>query len=89
MPYFNIEVDEFLFNCDRRDIDDLIDALVEDGYIPKGTYNLKNPKNAKSSNTQGKGEMEFSEKLEQLKKKYYSLSEEDEGQLNKILIKYL
>ena len=89
MPYFNIEVDEFLFNCDRRDIDDLIDALVEDGYIPKGTYNLKNPKNEKASNIQGRGEMDFSEKLEQLKKKYYSLSEEDESKIEEIFKKYI
>ena len=37
MPYIDvdIDVDDFLSYCSRRDIDDLIDALIEDEYLPK------------------------------------------------------
>ena len=39
MPYFyyegnlDIEVDEFLDACDKKEKEELIDALIEDGYI--------------------------------------------------------
>lgn len=39
MPYFDydgsvdVDVDDFLSACDRHDIEDIIDALEEDGYI--------------------------------------------------------
>jgi hypothetical protein len=39
MPYFdydgdiNVDVDEFLSACNRDDIDEIVDALVEDRYI--------------------------------------------------------
>lgn len=31
--YVNVDVDDFLRACDRTDIEDLIDTLVEDGYL--------------------------------------------------------
>lgn len=40
MPTFyaediDIDPDEFVSSCNRREIEELIDALVEDGHIPK------------------------------------------------------
>lgn len=80
MPYlsFDVEIDDFLSSCDRRDITDLIDALVEDGHLPKGSRDLKNIKTDNIIARQGRGEIEFSEKLDKLKTKYYSLTQEEE-----------
>jgi len=90
MPYFSmdIEIDEFLNSCDRRDIKELIVALVEDGHLPKNVLNIEgNVK--KESEGVGKMEKSFKEKLETLSKVYYSLSSEDEEVLEKIFQKYL
>lgn len=91
MPYlsFDVEVDDFLSSCDRRDITDLIDALVEDGHLPKGSRDLKNIKTDNIIARQGRGEEEFSEKLQKFKSKYYSLSQEDEDILNVLFKKYI
>jgi len=88
MAHIDIDVDDFLYSCSSYDIKELINALVEDGHLPKEVLNEKGEVREEMVR-RGRGEEDFSEKLESLKTKYYSLSEEDEGQLNKIFIKYL
>lgn len=78
--YESIDVDEFLSACSRREINEVIESLVEDGYIPSSSINV--PK-------LGRLESDFSVKLDKLKEKYYSLTEEEERQLNSIFDKYL
>jgi hypothetical protein len=78
----DIDVDEFLNECDSRDIKDLIEALVEDGHLPKSVLDSPNDK-------LGKLESDFVNKIDSLKNKYYSLSQEDEETLNKLFQKYI
>lgn len=89
MPSFyvddvDIDVDEFLSACSSREIKEVIDALVEDGHLPKNVINSEggNPK-------RGVLEIEFIDKLELLKEKYYSLTLEDEQTIQEIFKKYL
>jgi|688.fasta_scaffold1003329_1 hypothetical protein len=78
----DIDVDDFLNECDSRDIKDLIESLVEDGHLPKSVLNSPNDK-------LGKLESDFVNKIDSLKNKYYSISQEDEEILNQIFKKYL
>ena len=78
----DIDVDDFLNECDSRDIKDLIESLVEDGHLPKSVLNSPNDK-------LGKLESDFTNKIDSLKNKYYSISQEDEEILNQIFKKYL
>jgi hypothetical protein len=86
MPYFSTEIDidadEFVSSCSKRDIKNLIDALVEDGHLPELVLSNGNKTNL------GYHESEFIEKLTILGTKYYSLSKEDEDTLEKIFKKY-
>lgn len=87
MPYFtpddlDIDVDEFLSACSRREIKEIIEALVEDGHLPKLVLGDLNPK-------EGRLQSDFSNKIEMLKEKYYSISNEDEQLLENIFKKYL
>ena len=50
MPTFyaediDIDPDEFVSSCNSREIEELIDALVEDGYIPKINHIAPDHKN--------------------------------------------
>lgn len=87
MPYFDtevhVDVDEFINACHTSDIEDLIDALINDGHLPKSVLSEKNNESI------GKGEKVFGENLDKLKKVYYSVSVEDEQILEKIFRKYI
>ncbi len=74
MPYIDvdIEVNEFLSYCRKKDIKELIESLVVDGHLPESVLKI-NEDNKKTFS-----EIEFSEKLEQLKSKYFSISTEEE-----------
>lgn len=74
MPYIDvdIEVNEFLSYCKKKDIKELIESLVVDGHLPESVLKI-NEDNKKTFS-----EIEFSEKLEQLKSKYFSISTEEE-----------
>ena len=82
----DIEPSEFVYACNSKEIKELIEALVEDGHIPSHVLNsngdVKTPK-------RGAMELEFIEKLEKLREKYYSLSLEDEQTMQEIFKKYL
>lgn len=88
MPSVDIDIDDFLYSCSSYDIKELINALVEDDHLPKDILNEKKEVKMEYSK-RGRLEIEFSEKLELLKSKYYSLTEEEENLLNNIFSKYL
>lgn len=85
MPYITTEseidlsVDEFLSECSSREIKELIEALIEDGHIPKLQEELNKTFNHKL----------FSEKMDQLTERYLNLENEDLEILEKLFKKYL
>jgi hypothetical protein len=88
MPSVDIDIDDFLWNCSKYDIKELINALVDGGHLPKEVVNLKGE--VKEEVTfKGRGESEFSEKLDKLKEKYYSLNQEEEKFFDGLFLKYL
>ena len=88
MASIDIDVDDFLYSCSSYDIRELITALVEDGHLPKEVLN-KEGEVREETIRRGRGEEEFSERLESLKTKYYSLSQEEEEFFDRVFKKYL
>ena len=78
--YVEVDVDEFVSACSKRDIKELIEVLIENGHI--------NPSEDPDKNI-GVFESQFIEKLDGLKEKYYRLSQEDEKTLEDLFKKYL
>jgi hypothetical protein len=78
--YVDVDVDEFISACSKREIKELIVALIDGGYI--------NPSEDPDKNI-GVFESQFIEKLDGLKEKYYRLSQEDEKTLEDLFKKYL
>lgn len=87
MPSIDIEVDEFVWSCSKYDIKELIKVLVENDHLPKELYNKKGEVKSEMIRKTA-NEIEFSEKLDLLKGKYFSLSQEDELTLQTIINKY-
>jgi hypothetical protein len=85
MPYISTEteidlsIDEFLDECSSREIKELIEALIEDGHIPK-------PK--QKDNLSINHEI-FSENMDRLSEKYLNIQNEDLETLEKLFKKYL
>lgn len=77
MPYFNydgsvdIDVDDFLSACNRFEIEEIIDALEDDGYIKSSQRAVNNPKVSAS-------EQIFEEALNKLHGKWNQLSKSEE-----------
>lgn len=77
MPYFDydgsvdIDVDDFLSACSSREINDLIDALEEDGYIKSSQRLTDDP-------TVSASEQLFEEALNKLHGKWNQLSNSEE-----------
>jgi hypothetical protein len=88
MASIDIDVDDFLYSCSSYDIRELITALVEDGHLPKEVLN-KEGEVREETIRRGRGEEEFSQRLESLKTKYYSLSQEEEEFFDRVFKKYL
>ena len=90
MPYIDldIEVYEFVRACSKRDIKELIKELVDEGHLPKDLY-YENGEVKKELNRKTNSEIEFSDKLDKLKEKYFSLSQEEELFLKTIFNKYI
>lgn len=80
--YVDVDVDEFVSACSKREIKELIDVLVDEGHINPSTIE-GNDKNI------GVFEGVFIEKMDLLKEKYYRLSREDENILEELFKKYL
>lgn len=66
----DVSVDDFLSECSSSDIDDIIKALVEDGYLPKHVSN--------AYNKVGPSEEFFEDALNKLHGKWNCLSKEEE-----------
>jgi hypothetical protein len=80
--YIDVDVDEMLDACSKREKDELIDLLVEEGLVKRLVG-----KNGDSKLSIM--ELEFFEKIDRLKDEYYSLSREDEETMNNLFKKYL
>ncbi len=85
---FDIEVYEFVRACSKRDIKELIKELVDEGHLPKDLY-FKNGELKKEMNRKLSSEIDFEEKLDKLKTKYFSLNKDEEDSLEKIFKKHL
>lgn len=88
MPSVDIDIDEFLTSCRSYDIKYIIKCLVEDGHLPKELYNEQGEVKKVLKPT-GYGEIQFEEKLEKLKMKYYSLTKEEEDFFEKVFSRLL
>lgn len=80
--YVDVDVDEFVSSCSKREIKELIDCLVEDGHLEKNRLVVQ-PEDKK-----GVLEEEFLGKLELLSTKYYSMSEEEVNMIDELYNKY-
>ena len=82
----DVEVDEFVDSCSKREIKELIDYLVDEGHLPESVLDSNGDnKDSKISYL----EQEFIDNMDKLKGKYYSLSGEDESEIMKIIKKYI
>ena len=90
MPYIDldIEVYEFVRACSKRDIKQLIKELVEEGHLPKDLY-YENGEVKKEMSRKTASEIDFEEKLDKLKLKYFSLGRDEEESLEKIFKRHL
>jgi uncharacterized protein Smg (DUF494 family) len=84
----DIEVYEFVRACSHRDIKELIQELIEDGHLPKDIYDTKG-EIKKEMNRKTSSEIDFEEKLDKLKLRFFSLSKDEEESLEKIFKKHL
>ena len=78
----DINVDDFLSECSSREIKELINVLIEDGYLEK------HPLVPGYDEKLGVMEKEFLNKLHTISKKYYSMSEMEIEMINYIYEKY-
>lgn len=77
--YVDLDVDDFISNCDTRDIKEMIKILKDDGHLP---HHL--PINDKMTFLEEK----FVNKMSELSSHYVRLSREDEEVLEKLFKKY-
>jgi hypothetical protein len=92
MPDFSvddIEIQpyEYVSACGSGDIKELIEELVDSGYLPKSVLTLN--KKGKTDDGLGRLQSEFADKLQKLTNVYYSVSKEDEEVLETIFKKYI
>ena len=87
MPSFDIEVevDEFWDSCSKREKEELLEILRDEGIIPKTSGNL----NPDSNSNLSPFEIEFSNKLDQLKDFYYQLSNDEIRLIEGVINKYI
>jgi hypothetical protein len=78
----DIDVDDFLSECSKREIKELINALIEDGHLAK--HPLLPGHEVKLS----KMEEEFMGKLHTISSKYYQMSDEELDMIDKLYNKY-
>jgi len=78
----DIDVDDFLSSCSKREIKEVINALIEDGHLSK------HPLIPGYDDKLGKMEEEFVSKLYTLSSKYYSMTEDELEIINNLYNKY-
>lgn len=81
--YVDIDVDEFVSSCSKSEKQELIECLVDEGYLPKSVVMTNSTENL------GTYESDFNRNLDKLKEKYFLLSNEDEQVIQNIFKKYL
>jgi hypothetical protein len=80
--YVDVDVDEFVSSCSKREIKELIDCLIEDGHLEKNEL-IKQPEQK-----MGVLEEEFLTKLHSLSSKYYSMTQEELDLVDNLYNKY-
>jgi hypothetical protein len=80
MAYLEIEVSDFLSSCRAEDIDELIDALIEDGYLNKNSK-----QNYQSCSP---AELDFQTAITKLNGKWNMLTEDEERAIIKIASRF-
>lgn len=80
--YVDVSVDEFLSACSSREIEKLIDCLIEDGYLNSNAVKNQEPTSLNII------EMEWEVVLDNLKQKRLMVSNEDEEIIKLISKKY-
>jgi L-arabinose isomerase len=90
MPYVDIDIEiyEFVRSCTKKEIQELIEELIENDHLPKDVIDTKGDVK-KEMSRKTNSELVFAEKLDKLKEKYFSLSQEEELSLNNIFNKYI
>jgi len=93
MPEFyvddlEIEPYEFVRDCSKSEIRELIIELVEEEHLPKSALQQMNTNKGNKRNTSILEE-EFLEKMDKLSKRFHSISKEDEEILEIIFKKYI
>lgn len=85
MPYFDQEIDvaDFLYECNERDIKEIIDTLIDDGHLPESVRGKSN-----SSVQLSVAENEFEEALHKLHGKWNNLTSEEEKTIINISKKF-
>jgi|TARA_B110000503_G_scaffold38335_1_gene62898 hypothetical protein len=80
--YIDIDASEYVSECSKSEINELIEELVFQGYIDKSNSVV-------DMETLSVMEQEFHEKLEKLKSNYLNIKLEDEEILKNLFIKYI
>lgn len=85
MPYFDQEIDvsDFLYECNERDIKEIIDSLIDDGHLPESVRRKSN-----SSVQLSAAETEFEDALYKLHGKWNNLTSEEEQTIINISKKF-
>ena len=80
--YVEVEPYEFVSECSKSEIKELIDELIDAGHLPQTVRNTTEVR-------RGNLEEEFLEKMNGLSESYYRLSQEDDKLLQDLFKKYL
>lgn len=90
MPYIDIDIEiyEFVRSCSKNEIKELIEELIDNDHLPKDVLNKKGDVKKEMSRKTG-SEIDFAQKLDKLKEKYFSLSQEEDLFLQNIFNKYI
>lgn len=87
MPDFSTQIEiepwEYVSECSKRDIEELIDVLINDGHLD--TFNGK----VKPSNSNTLMDDEWNEALEKLRNSRHLLSIEEENRITDIAKKFI
>jgi hypothetical protein len=80
MPYIDVDLDEFLDECDSYEIGEIIEWLKDEGHINSDDLDDEEP-------TSVLQEL-YEENLEKIRKVYLQISKEDFNTINSIAKKY-